>query len=167
MQSTLLFTSELNIFHITYMIHVSFIGGVFKNCENFTSAQVRNKIQYRKKRPISILSIFSQIYGTILSIHLSDFTEEHDLWGCQIGFRMAHSTTHAVVTENITRSLNTGKIVVEVFDTVYHDIILNKYHWFQRYFSFGITDLITYNITIPNLHIIRQAVELGLLLFIL
>ena len=76
------------------------------------------------------------------------------LYDPQFGFRRGHSTSHAIISlvEQVSRSLDTGKIVVGVFldlkkefDTVDHQILLDKlyahglrnniHEWFKSYLA--------------------------------
>ena len=87
-------------------------------------------------RPISILPFFAKIFEKFISKYIIEFMDENILfYGNQFGFRKQHSTCHVIITlvEKVSKSLDTGKIVVGVFldikkafDTVDHTILLRK-----------------------------------------
>ena len=87
-------------------------------------------------RPISILPCFSKVFEKIISNYIIEFMEENKMFDCnKFGFRKQHFTSHAIITlvEKVSRTLDTGKMVVGVFldfkkafDTVGHTLLLRK-----------------------------------------
>ena len=73
----------------------------------------------------------------IVANYVLNFLDQHAiLYDHQFGFRRRHSTSHAIISlvEKVSRSLDTGKIVVGVFldlkkafDTVDHQILLDMH----------------------------------------
>ena len=91
-------------------------------------------------RPISLLSSLNKILEKLLYGRLYSFLEKHEcLYKLQFGFRSKHSTNHALIniTESIRKALDSRKqacgIFVDLqkaFDTVNHNILLNKLHYY-------------------------------------
>ena len=125
---------------LTYLINLSINQGIFPS--ELEIAKVipiyisDDKQLIRNYRPISVLPFFSKIFEKIISNHLLNFIESNNiLYDNQFGFRMNHSTTHAIITlvERVSKALDTGKIVVGVyldlkkaFDTIDHQILFIK-----------------------------------------
>ena len=87
-------------------------------------------------RPVSVFSIFSKIYESLVYNRFPEFIELNDiLYHLQFEFRQRHSTSVAlmVLTDEIMKALNDGEYVLGVFldfskafDLVYHEILLRK-----------------------------------------
>ena len=106
-------------------------------------------------RPISLLSIFSKIFETIVSSRLTSFLTKYNiLYEHQYGFRSNHSTTLAVLdsVDEILTNLDKKHYVVGVFfdlskafDSLEHSILLDKLYnygirgimlnWFSSYLA--------------------------------
>ncbi len=122
-------------------------------------------------------------------VEFLDSNDVHVLYDRQFGFRKAHSTSHAIITlvEKISKSLDTGKVVVGVFldlkkafDTVDHEILLQKLdmygiknnllQWFKSYLS-NRTQYVCLNYSKSDIRTISYGIPqgsiLGPLLFII
>ena len=106
-------------------------------------------------RPISKLNIFSKIFEKLMKTFLVDFLEEKEIiHKSQFGFQKGKSTQHALLrfSNMLYDNLQNGKSILSIFidfskafDTVPHDILLNKlFHygirgkvldWFTDYLS--------------------------------
>ena len=112
-----------------------------------------SKLSTENYRPISLLSNINKIFEKIVFERVYGFIEKHDvIYKHQYGFRKKHSTNHALIciTEQIRKALDENKFAFGVFvdfqkafDTVNHDILLNKLErygisgsindWFRSY----------------------------------
>ena len=89
-------------------------------------------------RPISILSIINKVFEKVLHKRLSKYLDKFNiLYEFQFGFRKGHSTTQALIeiTDKIKKGIDNGNStcgifidLCKAFDTVNHDILLNKMH---------------------------------------
>ena len=87
-------------------------------------------------RPISILSIFTQIFEKLVCKQLTNYIEKYEILSkLQFGFRNGTSTEHAIaeITENFKQSIDNNKYTCAIFldfakafDTVNHLILLAK-----------------------------------------
>ena len=69
-------------------------------------------------RPISIMNIYSKIFESLMYNKLIKFLDKYNFSDQnKFGFRQGHSTHHALITliDKITKSLDTGDIVIGVF----------------------------------------------------
>ena len=113
---------DIYIDPLTYLINLSINQGIFpselKIAKVIPIYKSDDKQLIRNYRPISVLPFFSKIFEKIISYHLLNFIESNNiLYDNQFGFRKNHSTTHAIITlvERVSKALDTGKIVVEVY----------------------------------------------------
>ncbi len=179
---------------LTHLINQSIIEGVFpkelKLARVVPLFKSGDTTQVTNYRPISVLTFFSKIFERIMYNYVLDFMTEHDIiYKYQFGFRQKHSTQQAIITlvEKITKSLDTGDIVIGVFldlkkafDTVDHSILLNKLHaygirgnilnWFASYLSER-SQYVIYDGSKSEVHSVKCGVPqgsiLGPLLFII
>ena len=87
-------------------------------------------------RPISVLSIFAQIFEKLVCKQLTNYVEKYDiLHQYQFGFRRGRSTEQAIVeiTDILKQAIDNNLFTCGVFldfakafDTVNHSILLNK-----------------------------------------
>ena len=131
---------DLILLPLAYIINMSFLTGVYPNLlkivkvipihKGGSTQDVNNYI------PISLLSIFDKIIEKLMHKRLYNFLLEHNiLYQNQFGFRKNNSTVFALaqITEMIKVSIDNRKfgcgIFVDLrkaFDTVNHEILLNK-----------------------------------------
>ena len=118
----------------------SFVTGVFPHKLKFGKVNPLHKTGSRDNpsnyRPISILSVFSEIIEKLMYSHLYKFLESYEiLYPFQFGFCEKHSTMHALMslTETIKDSIDNGKYgcgifldLQKAFDTDNHNILLGK-----------------------------------------
>ena len=86
-------------------------------------------------RPISLLSVFNQLFEKLMYHRLKSFLDNNVLFKAQYGFREKHSTQHAIldtvniIQNNMDLKLFTCGILIDLkkaFDTVDHAILLQK-----------------------------------------
>ena len=122
--------------------NLSFRTGIFpelcKVAKVIPIFKKENPLLCQNYRPISLLPIYSKIFDfeKLLYTRMYSFLEKNKLLNNnQFGFRLNHSTSHALInlTETITRQIDGKKLVAGVFidlekafDTVNHSILCNK-----------------------------------------
>jgi hypothetical protein len=89
-------------------------------------------------RPISVLPFFSKVFEKVIYKRLVNFIDHNQIfYKYQFGFREGHNTTLALftLTDKIIEGFNEGKYTLGIyldyrkaFDTVNHDILLQKLH---------------------------------------
>ena len=114
-------------------------------------------------RPISLLSIFNKIFEKLIYKRLNSYLISKEIISeSQYGFREKHSTEHAIldiiskIQANMDKKLFSCGVFIDLskaFDTVDHDILLDKLHhygirgilnkWFASYLKrrFQTTDI--------------------------
>ncbi len=179
---------------ISKIANLSFATGVhpykLKTSKVIPIFKSGSKILTCNYRPISLLSNLYKIIDKLVFTRVHSFLEkENVIYKQQFGFRPKHSTTHALIniTERIRRALDNSKFACGVFidlqkafDTVNHDILLQKLHkygirgqiyqWFKSY----LTNRLQYvsilgfdSAKLPIKHGVPQGSVLGPLLFLL
>ena len=114
-----------------------------------------SRLQVSNYRPISLLSNINKIFEKVMHRRMTEFLEFHKkIYIRQFGFRSKHSTTHALIdiTNKIKEALDKNLVscgvfvdLQKAFDTVNHEILLNKLHhygfrgcindWFRSYLN--------------------------------
>ena len=144
---------------LTNLVNLSFEQGVFpselKPAILTPLYKAKDPMFFNNYRPISLLSVFSQIIERLMYSRLLNFINKHKIFNkLQFGFRNNHSTFMALVilVENLVNALGNGKCAVGIFldfqkafDTVDHGILLDKLYcygirgiahkWFISYLS--------------------------------
>ena len=143
---------------LTEIINLSFSTGIYIDKLKISRIvpifkDKDDKLLCSNYRPISLLSNINKIFEKIMHKRLYAFFEENNLiYENQFGFRKKHSTTHALIdlTEDIRQAIDNNEFscgvfidLQKAFDTVDHDILLNKLdnygirgitnNWFRSY----------------------------------
>ena len=176
---------------LAFLVNQSFQSGIFpdklKIAKVISIFKTGNPELPSNYRPISLLSIFSEIFEKLMYRRLYKFLEVHNvLYSLQFGFQENHSIDHALVslTEAVRNTLDNRRLgcgifidLQKAFDTVNHRILLSKleHHgirectlWFRsylsdrkQYFSIDGINLLSISCGVP------QGSELGPLLFLI
>ena len=179
---------------ITHIINLSLSTGIFpdrwKEAKVIPLHKAGDLSNTNNYRPISILPVLSKLIEKAVHKHLYAFINDNDIMSeSQSGFRPRHSTETALTSmvndwlQNMNSSRLTGVAFIDLrkaFDTVQHDILLNKLHalgatdtcvkWFKSYlsdrnqkvhFNGAISEALPLNIGVP------QGSILGPLLFLI
>ena len=144
---------------LCHICNLSLTEGVFPRELKLTKVipiyKSNDAMSFTNYRPISLLSIFSQILEKIMYKRLIAFINANDLlYKFQFGFREKHSTYMPliIILDKITEALDNGNYVIglfldfrKAFDTVNHKILLEKlyhygirgpaYKWFVSYLT--------------------------------
>ena len=144
---------------LTRLINLSFSQGIFPNELKVALVsplyKAKDPMIFSNYRPISLLPLFSKILEKLMYNRLLSFLNKCKIMNKnQFGFRNNHSTYMAllIMLENIRNALDNGECAIGIFldfkkafDTVNHDILLNKLfnygirgialEWFKSYLS--------------------------------
>ena len=138
------YNSEILAEPLSKIINLSFEQGIFPDlCKLAKVIPVFKKGDYLEctnYRPISLLSIFSELFEKCVYSRVYSFLEKHKLlYGRQFGFRSGHSTSHALISlvEHIKMQLDSQNFACGIFvdlqkafDTVDHKILLSKLYFY-------------------------------------
>ena len=125
---------------LTRLTNLSFSQGVFPNDLNVALVsplyQSKDPMTFSNYRPISLLPLFSKVLEKLMYNRLLSCLNKCKIINKnQFGFRNNHSTYMAllIMLENVRNALDNGECAIGVFldfqnafDTVDHDILLNK-----------------------------------------
>ena len=135
-------------------------------------------------RPISVLSVLSKITEKVICSQLSSYLlDNHILSSSQYAYRPCHSTEDALIdiVESLTTSLDNGLVssittvdLSKAFDSVDHNVLLNKLEWygissawFKNYLS-GRKQIVSGgSVTLPLSHGVAQGSLVGPILFLI
>ena len=182
------------IIPLSLIIHLSFSTGIFPNrmklANIFPINKGDDKDNCNNYRPIALLSNISKIIEQLVHARLYFYLERNNiLYQHQYGFRLNHSTTHALIaiTEEIRHACDNCEYACityldlkKAFDTVNHNILLEKMNhygikgvannWFKSYIRERkqYTTIGDYHSTLQDIFYgVPQGSVLGPLLFIL
>jgi len=130
--------------HLSTIINNSFITGcvpeALKIAKVYPIYKSGDKSNICNYRPISVLPSFSKIYEKLVYNRLINYLDKHSMLNnCQFGFRSNRSTAMAVLqmTDKITEAMDKNQFSIGVFidlskafDTLDHNILLNKLHYY-------------------------------------
>ena len=142
---------------LSKIINISFKDGIFpselKIAKVIPIYKADDATSLNNYRPVSVLPTFSKIFERVVYSRIIDhLTKNNILFQNQFGFRLKHSTSHAVLylIDQIANAIDNKKITIGVFldlskafDTVNHHILLHKLehygitsttlNWFRSY----------------------------------
>jgi len=179
---------------LTYLFNRSLKEGIFPS--SLKTAVVvpvykgGDKAGMTNYRPIALLSVFSKVFEILMKERILSFLIKNKFFGeKQYGFLPKKCTDDALVSQvsEIARNLENGKKVAAVylditkaFDTVNHDILLNKLencgfrgnilNWFTTYLKYRSQAVKLNNVFSDRIHIdsgVPQGSTLGPLLFLI
>ena len=172
---------------LTFISNLSLSQGMFPDKMKLANViplyKSDDPMYFNHYRPVALLCILSKVFEKIMYSRLLEFLENYQiLYKNQFGFRKKHSTYMAlmILVDKITKSLENGEFVIGIFldfskafDTVNHDILLQKLHhygirgtafmWFKSYLSCRY-QYVTYNSTESSKKLIKCGVPQGSIL---
>lgn len=172
--------------HILHLVNTSLLSGVVPSSWKLATVVPIHKSGPRDQpsnfRPISILPVLSKICEKVVCHQLTSYLETcRILAPSQYAYRRRHSTEDALtdVVEWMTRRIDGGHVVTvtsidlsRAFDSVDHDILLQKLEWYgiqSKWFRSYLTDrrqrVKGGTISLPISHGVPQGSLVGPLLF--
>ena len=161
-------SSQFIVQPLSYICNLSLTEGIFPDQLKLANViplyKSDDPMLFNHYRPVSLLCVLSKIFEKVMYSRLLDFLETFKvIYDNQFGFRKKRSTYMAlmILMDKITKSLENGEFIIGVFldfskafDTVNHDVLLQKLHhygirgsalkWFQSYLS-DRQQYVTYN----------------------
>ena len=179
---------------LEYIFNLSLVNGIFPDSMKIAKIKSLHKGEALNDcdnyRPISLLPCISKILEKIVYKRLMSHMEDNDQIYCkQYGFRRNHSTVNAVqnflgdALEGLENEMFTLAVFIDLkkaFDTVDHEIIIEKLHclglseitlkWFESYLTNRqqYTNVMDANSTMTQVEVgVSQGSLLGVLLFLI
>ena len=113
---------------------------ILKNAKFIQIYKKGDPLECNNYRPISLLSSIAKLIEKLIHVRLAIFLETNKcFYENQFGFRKRHSSNHTVITitEKIRHTLDNNRYMCGVFlglqkafDTVNHDILPSKLHFY-------------------------------------
>ena len=130
--------------HILHLVNSSVTPCVFPSSWKLATVipihKSGSRVHPNNFRPILILPVLSKICEKVVCNQLSSHLDSsHILASSQCAYRRCHSTEDALIdaVERMTRRIDSGHVVAatsidlsRAFDSVDHDILLSKLHWY-------------------------------------
>ena len=129
---------------LTLLINESFTSGycpqIMKYAKVIPIFKANSPLEVTNYRPISLLPIFNKVMEKLMYVRVSDFLESHKIiFNHQFGFQKNKSTSLAIldVYSKLVETVEAKKYsccifldFAKAFDTVDHEILLKKLHYY-------------------------------------
>ena len=166
---------------LTHILNMSIVSGIvpdeLKIARVIPLFKSGDRSLFTNYRPVSVLPAFSKIFERAIYNRLLSYLDKHKvLSNSQFGFRKTHSTEYALTLfyEKISSAIDNKEISVGIFidlskafDTVNHEILLDKlryfgirgvaYNWFASYLN-NRQQFVQFNDTSSSRHVIKCGV---------
>ena len=161
-------SSQFIVQPLSYICNLSLTEGVIPDQLKLANViplyKADDPMLFNHYRPVSLLCVLSKFFEKVMYSRILDFLETFKIiYDNQFGLRKKRSSYMAlmILMVKITKSLENGEFIIGVFldfskafDTVNHDVLLQKLHhygirgsalkWFQSYLS-DRQQYVTYN----------------------